>query len=37
MLCVNVENYILTIIKHIAVPSSKLEFPLNKIKRLSSS
>ena len=25
---VNVENYFLTIIKHIAVPSSKLEFPL---------
>ena len=24
---VNVENYFLTIIKHIAVPSSKLEFP----------
>ena len=25
---VNVENYFLTIIKHLAVPSSKLEFPL---------
>ena len=25
---VNVENYFLTIIKHIAVPSSELEFPL---------
>ena len=28
---VNVENYFLTIIKHIAVLSSKLEFPLNKV------
>ena len=26
---VNVENYFLTIIKHIAVPSSKLEFPFD--------
>ena len=25
---IDVENYFLTIIKHIAVPSSKLEFPL---------
>ena len=28
----NVENYFLTIIKHIAVPSSKLEFPFCFIK-----
>ena len=26
---INVENYFLTIIKHIAVPSSKLEFPFH--------
>ena len=31
---VNVENYFLTIIKHIAVPSSKLEFPFLNIQTI---